>query len=129
MRIYLRRWMTSATDPGRHLTGKQLDTYVADRARKTRLFLQTFSEGKSCERKKEMKRERDNFSAEHRHYATIQVLNACNLFRAATARVSCTLADRARAPNAKRNPPATRARVCTPAIPPRTIYSRSSVAD
>ena len=69
MRIYLRRWMTSAGTWQALDRHKRLDTYVADRARKTRLFLQTFNEGKS--RKKERGRERDNFSAEHRHYATI----------------------------------------------------------
>ena len=117
MRIYLRRGMTSDWTPwsSKHLTGKQLDVYIRTRtiAREKRLFLQTASKGKS--RKKERGRERDNFSAEHRHYATIQVLNACNLFRAATARVSCTLADRARL---------TRKEI-TPAIPPRTIYLRT----
>ncbi|KAK1118721.1 hypothetical protein K0M31_014724 [Melipona bicolor] len=69
---------------------EQLDTYVRTYVR-ARLIAQEkrvcFCKGPARERGKEG--ERDNFSAEYRHYATIRALNACNLFRAATARVSC----------------------------------------
>lgn len=94
------------------------------------MFLQTSNRRKS--RKKE-RNGKEIILASTRHYAMIQVLNAYNLFRTATARVSCT----PRGSRRKRKEFANNAIALTftsahagsltPVIPCRVIYSRSSI--